>query len=183
MPEARLIRQCAPTLAGLKSGSLFLYPCPFSPSLRATLLGWNRLLIPNGLRILPLRADHRGTLLYLYRPKFLSADLTAPTALCLLARCGYSVGDPNRCLVQLIRRLQKPDFFPHEIGLFLGYPPEDVQGFMEHRGRHFKCAGLWKVYGDADAAQETFRQYRLCTAFYCARWAAGSRLDQLIADI
>ena len=32
--------------------------------------------------------------------------------------------------------------FPHEVGLFLGYPPEDVKGFIDHRANNFKCAGL-----------------------------------------
>ena len=32
--------------------------------------------------------------------------------------------------------------FPHEVGLFLSYPPEDVKGFIDHRANDFKCAGL-----------------------------------------
>ena len=31
---------------------------------------------------------------------------------------------------------------PHEVGLFLSYPPEDVKGFIDHRANDFKCAGL-----------------------------------------
>ena len=42
--------------------------------------------------------------------------------------------------------------FPHEVGLFLSYPPEDVKGFIDHRANDFKCAGLWKVYGDEEKA-------------------------------
>ena len=40
--------------------------------------------------------------------------------------------------------------FPHEVGLFLSYPPEDVKGFIDHRASGFKCAGLWKVYGNEE---------------------------------
>ena len=36
--------------------------------------------------------------------------------------------------------------FPHEIGLLLGYPPEDVSGFIENGGKNFLCSGYWKVY-------------------------------------
>lgn len=43
--------------------------------------------------------------------------------------------------------------FPHEVGLFLSYPPEDVKGFIDHRANDFKCAGLWKVYGDEEKAR------------------------------
>ena len=31
---------------------------------------------------------------------------------------------------------------PHEVRLFLSYPPEDVKGFIDHRANNFKCAGL-----------------------------------------
>ena len=49
--------------------------------------------------------------------------------------------------------------FPHEVGLFLSYPPEDVKGFIDHRANDFKCAGLWKVYGDVEQARAAFRLY------------------------
>ena len=39
------------------------------------------------------------------------------------------------------------------MGLFLSYPPEDVKGFIDHRANDFKCAGLWKVYGDEEKAR------------------------------
>ena len=69
--------------------------------------------------------------------------------------------------------------FPHEIGLFLSYPPEDVRGFIENKACRFKCAGLWKVYGDEERAKELFRQYKRCTDRCCALWRAGSGLAQL----
>ena len=53
-----------------------------------------------------------------------------------------------------MQRLGQAAEFPHEIGLFLGYPPEDVQGFLENR--LCKCVGCWKVYGDEQAAQNGF---------------------------
>ena len=36
--------------------------------------------------------------------------------------------------------------FPHEMGLLLGYPIEDVVGFMEHSGKEYLYSGYWKVY-------------------------------------
>ena len=51
-------------------------------------------------------------------------------------------------MAQLIRRFRESGEFPHEVGLLLRYPPEDGKGFIDHRANGFKCAGLWKVYGD-----------------------------------
>lgn len=73
--------------------------------------------------------------------------------------------------------------FPHEVGLFLGYPPEDVKGFIDHRANDFKCAGLWKVYGDEEKARSLFEKYRKCTEIYCALWQSGSKLEQLAVAV
>lgn len=65
------------------------------------------------------------------------------------------------------------------MGLFLGYPPEDVQGFMECRAKGFRCVGCWKVYGDAEKAQKLFASYKKCTAVYTARHAKGTPVERL----
>ena len=49
--------------------------------------------------------------------------------------------------------------FPHELGLLLGYPVEDVLGFIRNEGRNYLYCGYWKVYGDVDAARITFDRY------------------------
>ena len=73
--------------------------------------------------------------------------------------------------------------FPREVGLFLSYPPEDVKGFIDHRASGFKCAGLWKVYGDEEKARSLFAQYKKCTEIYCALWQSGSKLEQLAVAV
>jgi len=182
MPEYRLIRHCAPTLAGIKTGSLFLCPCRSEQALLGTLHQWNRLLGPKGLCVLPLRRRQSGALVYVYRPALLGRDLARRDAADLLLRYGYPSFLPARCVARLTRRVRGQESFPHEIGLFLGYPPEDVRGFIEHGGQNCKCEGCWKVYGDAAAAQQTFLLYTACTRLYCDRWAAGVPLDRLAAD-
>ena len=73
--------------------------------------------------------------------------------------------------------------FPHEVGLFLSYPPEDVKGFIDNRACNFKCAGLWKVYGDEAAARRTFARFKKCTEIYCKLWREGSTIDQLAVAV
>lgn len=51
--------------------------------------------------------------------------------------------------------------FPHEIGLFLGYPVWDVEGFIKHNGENYKLCGYWKVYDDLPGAIKKFREYDL----------------------
>ena len=179
MSEDYLVWQTAPTLAGLKTGSLF--PCKYESyeTLRREICETNKTLRQKGLRLIPLRRNEKQALLYLYRPERLRADLSAPEAVDILRREGYADLRQERCLHELMRRLQRFEAFPHEIGLFLSYPPEDVRGFIEHKGRGSKCEGCWKVYGDAERAKKTFRTYKKCTDCYRRQQAKGVPIARL----
>ena len=39
------------------------------------------------------------------------------------------------------------------MGIFLGYPVDDVAGFINHCGNNCKACGQWKVYGDVEYAK------------------------------
>lgn len=174
-----VIRHAAPTLAGIKTGNLF--PCPFSSAqdMVRELREINQVLVPRGLRLLPLRREKDRALLYLFRPSALSRDLAGEQARRLLRQAGYESLEQPACLRELTRRLRGREGFPHEIGLFLGYPPEDVAGFMLHRGRDCKCVGCWKVYGDEQAARSIFEKYEMCSKIYSRQWQQGKSIEQL----
>ena len=179
MSEADIIRNCAPTLAGIKTGSLFTCPCDSKEALRDSLRRLNGRLGGKGLRAVPLRFSERKALVYLYRPGKLAEDLSDSTAVRLLREQGYCPGSCGKCVGMLARKLRQQGEFPHEIGLFLGYPPEDVCGFIENRACGCKCVGCWKVYGDEAAARKKFDQYRKCTRVYRDKWAQGSSIERL----
>lgn len=175
MSEELIVRHCAPTLANLKTGSLFVCPITDRPSFFSSLRSLNELLVPKGLRALPLRIREHSALVYLYRPSRLKKDLEDPAAIKILQDHGYSCY--GRCLPKLIERVRASEEFPHEIGLFLGYPPEDVQGFLDHRP--CKCSGCWKVYGDENKAKKTFDLYKKCERVYCQQLARGIDIKRL----
>ena len=133
MSEEILVRQGAPTLAGIKTGSLFPCPCEDKEALFADIRRLNRLLVPKGLCLLPIRFLKGQVLLYLYRPSELRRDLENEQAAEILHHAGYNSGHCGRCIANLIRRFREGGEFPHEVGLFLSYPPEDVKGFIDHR--------------------------------------------------
>ena len=61
----------------------------------------------------------------------------------------------------------------------MGYPPEDVCGFIDNNAACYKCVGYWKVYGDEKAALKTFARYKKCTETYCACLAEGRTIEAL----
>lgn len=183
MSEEILIRQGAPTLAGIKTGSLFPCPCEDREDLLADIRRLNRRLSPKGLCLLPIRFLAGQALLYLYRPAELRRDLRDARVSELLRQAGYEDESCARCVARLACRFRESGEFPHEVGLFLSYPPEDVKGFIDHRANGFKCAGLWKVYGDEKKARELFARFKKCTEIYCALWEAGSGIEQLAVAV
>jgi hypothetical protein len=100
-----------------------------------------------------------GLLLLLYKKDLLTRALLSEEAWSILAPLGY----PHPCCLNawLERLAMRFDGdFPHEIGLFLGYPPEDVRGFIQDRGRSALASGYWKVYGNVVEAKQTFKKFR-----------------------
>ena len=156
-----------------------------------------------GVAIRVLAWKRCGALVYVYRPQELAAHLEDPRAKLQLDRKGYPAGNTENLLDELSRRLQLrpganemkvPDQkspcpcsnkscrseFPHEIGFFLGYPHEDVIGFIENHGQGYTCCGAWKSYGDPVRARRYFDRCRACTDNYKRRYAGGAPLTSLI---
>lgn len=178
MSEDIVIRCCAPTLAAIKTGSLF--NCTFASRVEMTesLRAVNRCLTPKGVCALPLKFQAGRALIFLYRPRMLEEDLKDTVAAQILKVCGYPEGKPTAQINYLIRRLRECEAFPHEIGLFLGYPAVDVRGFMEHR--ECKCTGLWKVFdSDEEQARRMFERCRHCTRIYTRLNNEGWSLSRL----
>ncbi len=181
--EETLLTHCAPTIAGIKPASLIRW-CPEDPeAFSAQLPMWKRLFLRRGVTLTVLKdcPESGAKLLYLYRREQLEAVLEKPEIRQYLAGSGYTrLDDSGALLRQLSGRLCTEGDFPHEIGVFLGYPLEDVIGFQRNQGRNFRCCGYWKVYGDPEKAARLFSSYRRCTAELRQRYLSGVPLEQLI---
>ena len=181
MMKKALVEYCAPTLAGIKTGNIFSVR---SDHIRVNeeIRKLNKILVDKGLRLVPIRSKGDSTLIYLYRPDRLTRDLNDPGAEEILKEKGYPCGNSNCCLVELVKHLKDDEIFPHEIGLFLGYPPSDVKRFMEDPCKGVKCVGCWKVYSNECEAQKIFDKYKQCTDAYNKESESGKPLEALIVD-
>ena len=181
--EGALIEYASPTLAGLKPASLFRYQFKDTRRFALEFKGWREYLSSRGLQLRILKRCSRGGgyLLYLYRVHDLQATLTEPGNRAFLRKQGYpDDGDVRGNLFQLAERLCLSEEFPHEIGVFLGYPLEDVEGFICNKGKNYTCCGCWKAYGDPQAARRTFARYRACTNTYRERYHGGTPVTRLV---
>ena len=179
--EAVLVRQCAPTLAGMKPGSIFCFNhSPLEVS-RQKVCQWNKQLAPFGLtvQILLERPGSSSVIVFVYRHDRLEQMLSDDAYQSFLAEAGYERTNLDGLLEQLSYRLRTQPEFPHEIGVFLGYPLRDVIGFIENHGRNFTCCGFWKSYGDPTEMQVCFACYRRCIQTYVAMFEQGIPIERL----
>lgn len=117
----------------------------------------------------------------------LAEQLADRRAFALLRQAGYPVLanrplDLAALLSHLKKRLSQSEAFPHEIGLFLGYPLEDVIGFCRHKGEGCKLCGYWKVYGDVESARKSFALFDRAASFSFPTCCPAAPLQELVGE-
>ena len=179
MLEHCLIECCAATLAGLKSANLFSYRFIAKEKVIEELTAINGKLNEKGVHIEVLAWKEKFVLIYVYRYSMLERELAKEETRKLLSDYGYMDYTVESCLLHLKQRLYQDDCFPHEIGIFLGYPLQDVIGFIDNKGQNCKYCGFWKVYGDEGEAKKRFERLRKCTSVYLRLFAEGRSIIQM----
>ena len=177
MLERAIIDHASPTLARLKLGNLFNYPV--REGFDAEFADLQAMLAGKGVELSVLRKTPEKALVYVYRADELATALRKDGVRRLLQSCGYARFDVDGALAMLKSRLNDADAFPHEIGVFLGYPLEDVLGFIENGGRNCLACGCWKVYANECEALAAFKRYEKCKSVYQRLFASGCPLSRL----
>ena len=154
--ETKMVLQCAPLIKGIKMASLLIVSSKDEEAVRVILKKTG--IIHYRL----LRQDEKTTFL-LFRKLQLARHLIDPDVQRILKANGYedvSLGGILRtfqCRYQTY--MEQGEGFPHEMGLLLGYPVEDVEGFIEHKGKKYLYSGYWKVYEDVASKRKIFEAY------------------------
>ena len=154
--EVKMALQCAPVLTGIKVSNLF------------TVESVNERLMHMALQnteIVPYRllSCENKTVFLLFQRQELDLYLKEPKVQAFFISNGYK----DLSLKGILKKFQKRyatymirgGKFPHEMGLLLGYPVEDVQGFIEHKGKDYLYAGYWKVYTNLEEKKALFEAY------------------------
>ncbi|MBO5544403.1 MAG: DUF3793 family protein [Oscillospiraceae bacterium] len=182
--EELLVEQCAPTLCGRKAANLFRVSGMDREEVIRCVEYWNAQLSVCHISVKVLKecGCGRGFLIYVCRTRWLSHVLKGRRTREFLKTEGYQISDDaEEMLSQLSERLCVSAGFPHEIGVFLGYPLRDVVGFIENHGENYTCVGCWKVYGNPEQAKKLFASYRRCTEQCLTRFRSGISVLQIAA--
>lgn len=179
-PERRLgfqvAVQCAPVLKGVKVSNLMTV----KPG------QWHQIrqqLRKSRIICIPLYADARREVLFLYRYEQLETLLKQKEVRKFLMGYGYAFFDVAEVLKRLRGRYQLYAGggmeFPHELGVLLEYPVEDVEGFIRNRGENSLAARYWKVYHNPQQAERKFRVYDAAKEQALTEIVSGSALDEV----
>lgn len=175
MLERYLVEHCSPTLAAIKTANLFTFTYQSDEELEDYIHDWNQKFQQKGVSIAILRNRASKALLYVYRKSRLDDDLQKPGVPEFLSRYGYKEFHADYGIAQLKKKFAEEESFPHEIGLFLGYPLKDVTGFIENAGKNSKCSGCWKVYCNECETLKLFAQFKKCKNVYLGLFLQGKR--------
>lgn len=184
--ELTLAFHCAPALAGIKPADLIALPGEGDET-DALLASYSAALAGAGISLRPLCRCRSRCLVLVYRRDRLERQLDQEEVARLLERDGYPLtGGLEAMLDHLASRMAGSGGFPHEVGLFLGYPAEDVEGFRRHGGQGYKYSGCgrsiptWR--GPRDASGSTAAAEGPCAAAWQAAAGWSSCFGQLDGD-
>ena len=181
--EKALVSHCSPTLSGIKPANLLSLSKADYPQLPTLIDQYSQLLSSKDIALTIVCACGQRWLLLVYRRQMLTEQLQNPQIRSLLKPEGYPVSEDatlEQLIAHLSKRLRSSEGFPHEIGVFLGYPLEDVIDFRRYKGEGCKLCGYWKVYHDVEAAKRCFAMFDRCRAVLVSRLMAGTPFSQLV---
>ena len=176
-----IVRHCAPTLAGLKVGNLFSYRYTDAREVLKALVEQNKCLNKKGVFLIAVKIQNGTVLVYAYRENKLKEVLSDKDVQKFLKVYGYKDFSVSACLKKLRDSLLEEQF-PHEIGVFLGYPLEDIKEFIRNKGENCSCIGCWKAYVNISEAEKTFAKFKKCTKIYCQKLLEGIDINRLTVN-
>lgn len=154
--KTQLAIHCSPVLTGLKISNLFIVSNEY---VRMVYEIFKR--SPISISII-WKSEEKTTFL-LYNKNRVEEYLRNKEVKEVMLSFGYSNPKLYSVLVELRSRYTKYKEegaeFPHELGILLGYPPEDVVGFIENKGKNFLYTGYWKVYGNVQETRNIFYMF------------------------
>lgn len=175
--ELQLALQCAPVIAGIKISNLLIIRTE-------TLCLALDLLKDSHFCYFLLRKEQNQTAMLLYHPQKMQEYLSRKRVAAFLQQLGYADCSFGQILslfrMRYLNYMGNPQEFPHEMGVLLGYPVEDVSGFMEDEGRGFLYTGYWKVYQNLAEKIPLFRSYELAKEQQIQMLAEGMQMPEIM---
>lgn len=180
--ENILANFCSPVLMNRKVSNMVSISKKEAPDISALVEIYGTKLEMYRIKIETLCECGQRILLLVYREDLLSDYLREKEVYQVLLKYGYGNAVTVDDYLSILKSRMDMKSFPHEIGIFLGYPISDVRGFIDNKGLNYEYCGYWKVYGDPIKAKKTFSMYDKLKAFVVGELKSGRKLDTIVAQ-
>lgn len=175
--ETQIALRCAPLIAGLKLSNLLIVKS-------GQFCRVHQLLEGTGIDSLVLYKGGQKVTALLYREAWMAYYLRDLNIKAMLWQFGYRdfsmEGLSDKFAMRYQGYMQGGKTFPHEMGIFLGYPLEDVWGFIENNGKGALYTGYWKVYEDKPGKLHLFHVFDFAKEKLLKLLAQGVSMDDIL---
>lgn len=180
--ESILANHCAPVLMGTKLSNLISLSKAKLSFDEALLKKYKDIFMAYGIAIEKLCECEASMLLLIYNEERLARYIQKSRIAKFLKDYGYKTIELDQCLLTLKSKLRHFEF-PHEIGIFLGFPIDDVIGFIENEGQNYLYCRYWKVYARPESTKRTFELYDGLRTFVKTKLMEGYTIERLMREV
>lgn len=179
----QLILQCAPVIVGMKMSNLLIIQNKYLRQIK-------KLLSHSKISYYVLYVSAGKSTVLLYNRKKLEYYVSGKRIRRFLEESGYEDFELEAIFRRFRKRYEiyrdycpakeRKNLFPHELGLLLGYPIEDVQGFIQNDGKNYLYTGYWKVYCNVPPKRVLFRRYEMAKEILIGLVSNGVDIAEII---
>ena len=175
-----IIHSSSPTFCNIKPGNMFFVKNEtFSPS---HLGEWKTAFSKYGIMTFSTQLSETSTAILVLNVCWIRKILSDIFIQSYLTEKGYHTTSVFDFVDELLVRMKHNKGFPHEVGVILGYPIEDVIEFENHEGKDCKYCGNWKTYSDVENAKNCQCKYKDCRLLCNQLYEQGYSLNQIIEE-
>lgn len=175
--DLQLALQCAPVITGIKVSNLFIIDKNKVEELYDIIAGTD--ISAYYLYEVDIKAN-----ILLYRKNELQQYLLKRENEDFIRSMGYQSTYLDEFLPEFAVRFSFYQLtqceFPHEMGILLGYPVEDVEGFIINDGKNELYTGYWKVYANLPEKLVLFNYYEAAREHFICLVAKGMDMNSIL---
>ena len=174
-----IVQSSSPTFCNIKPGNIFFVKNEAFD--KEKFEAWKESFYKRGLMVFSAQISETSKAILVLNVCWARKILADVFVKAYLSEKGYHTGSVFGFVKELFSRMLEKEGFPHEVGVILGYPVEDVIEFENHKGHDCKYCGCWKCYSDVEKAKDCHCRFTECRRL-CKQWYdEGYSINQIIA--
>lgn len=130
-----------------------------------------------------LRETDMCKVILIYNKELLENLLNKEEIKKILINLGYDRNDDINAYLNKLKDNYKVYNCPHELGIFLGYPVDDVIDFICNTKKKCLASKYWKVYNNYEYAKNVFYMYDVAKEFTIDNIINGTRKGIIVSNL